>query len=158
MSSFVDPENSSEILESLTNIATLGEVHELVQKIFPSWIVGALPAYSRDYQQTQNNWEIMCVKLNVKPTQVLCVEDFAFDDNHTLIRTFAEIFTRSGFSVRRKSEIVPCEGCGLAIPSPTLYEIMKENGNPVPQTWSNRCSTCLKLEEIKEHEDEDEKN
>lgn len=140
--SYKDLENSLEILESVRLMKTLGEVYNFIQETFPDWILGTLPRYSPDYNVLQQNWEKLTSDLNVPHTVIIVVNDFEFDENHQLVRNFSEIFTRAGFSVRRKSEVVSCSVCGLAIPTVPLYEKLKEKGEIVPENWSSKCTEC----------------
>ena len=64
------------------------------------------------------------------------------DREHTLINLFCDIFTRSGFIVRRRNEIFPCEVCNACIPNNESYNKMKESNIQVPETWSQKCTTC----------------
>ena len=66
------------------------------------------------------------------------------DDNHLLIELLANIYTMSGFIVRTKYEIIPCEKCLAAIPTKMVYEKLKKKNLPVPEEWSNLCKDCKK--------------
>jgi hypothetical protein len=140
--SYQDPENTLEIINNIKSLKTIGEVHHLVLSLYPEWILGNLSSYSLDYSSLQTNWENMCKILAVEPSKILIVDDFEFDDNTKILCTFSELFTRSGFVVRRKSEIISCGNCGLAIPTPEVYKKMKENNVEVPETWSQNCQNC----------------
>jgi len=146
MTNYQDPENLPEIMERLKSLPTLKEVKELIDEVFPTWFVCVLTRYSKDYEGFQTNWVNVAKMANIPTTQIVIVDDMVFDENHNLIRTFAELLTRSGFSVRRKDEFIPCETCGDAIPTQKMYEVYKnvqeENRIELPTTWSNKCENC----------------
>ena len=137
-----DPENRDEILGKLREKKTMKEVVELVKETYPEWIVTFMDRFSRDYAFLQHNWVTVCNKMGVRPTQIMIVEDVEQDDNHQVVRHFAECFTRSGFAVRRKMEFIPCENCGAALPSSMLYDFLKEKDNDVPDSWNKICRNC----------------
>lgn len=139
---YVDPENRDEIFERLKNLKTMEQVRDLVREVFPTWIVTFIYNYSPDYPQLYRNWKKICSMTKSSPTQVMIVDDYINDDRHYLVNTFAEGFTRAGFSVRKKSEYIPCEGCGFAIPVYNLWKMMKEKGMDVPEEWKAKCNRC----------------
>lgn len=140
--SYADPENIGDVVERLKNLKTLGEVKKLVDEVFPTWFVTVLPAYSNDYNQLDKNWRTLCSELKVKPAQIMIVDFLQSDSEHTLISTFAECFTRAGFSVRRKSEFIPCQKCSKALPTMNMWRFLKEKGHTVPETWRHCCLSC----------------
>ena len=139
---YSNPDNTPELLARLSLLPTIKDVKNLIDEVFPNWIITAIDSYSDDYSHLQQNWKVMSNMTGGKPAQILIVEDIIFDDFHTLIRTFAEILTHAGFMVRRKNEFFPCYICGKAIPSEKLYNKMKEKDFPIPDTWKNKCSNC----------------
>jgi len=146
MTSYKDPENVLEIMERLKTLPTLKEVKELIDEVFPTWFISVLPRYSKDYEGFQINWVNVSNMANVRTAQIVIVDDMVFDESHNLIRTFAELLTRSGFSVRRKEEFIPCEKCGNALPTREMYEVYKkvqeESRIELPENWSNKCKNC----------------
>lgn len=139
---YSDPDNTPEVLARLSVLPTIKEVKDLVDEVFPNWIVTAIDSYSNDYPHLETNWKVMATMAGTKPAQILIVEEIFFDDSHTLIRTFAELLTRAGFMVRRKSEFFPCSVCRNALPSQELYNKMKEKSAPITTEWKEKCSTC----------------
>ena len=146
---YVDPENADEILEKIKTLPTMGEVKQLIEETFPEWFVALLDDYCPDYPQLRVNWRVVCHKLGISPTKVVIVEEINFDDDkHKLTKTFAELLTRVGFSVRRKIEFTPCRVCHKAIPSPELHEQFRVRGDvKIPPTWSQYCVGCEGKEE-----------
>ena len=140
---YLDPPNAAEIIEKIKTLPTIGDVKLLAEEIFPNWYVSSTNAYSKDYPQLTENWKIMCEATKSARAQIFLVDEVCFDDDHTIIRMFAECFTRAGFSVRRKREYNECSKCGCAIPSVELWSIFKEKGSPVPLVWSLNCTECV---------------
>jgi hypothetical protein len=139
---YLDPQETPSILLRLNSLPTVKEIKELVCETFPTWIITVLPAYSPDYPQLTCNWGILAKMNNSVPAEIIIIDEMVFDENHTLIRTFAELFTCSGYVVRRKSELLPCSNCGKAIPNENIYNQMKEKNINVPETWSSSCIKC----------------
>lgn len=143
MNVYKDVTNFQEILDNVKKLATLGEIKELVEQIYPSWIIGFLQKYSQDYNELQSNWEKICQENKTNVKQIMLVDSIFFDDEHKLIQLFAEIFTKSGFLVRTKEQIIPCSKCNLAIISRQLYDLLKDkNSEDYPESWSDRCRSC----------------
>lgn len=139
---YVDTSETLEVLESLKMAANLGDVLVIIKKVFPDWVVTFLDDYSDDYTSLRKHWHEICVKSDVKPAQVMIVDEMKFSKSHTLIGTFSEIFTRSGFSVRSKHEIGFCDVCNKAIPSRKVYHAMNDKSD-VPDEWSATCRDCF---------------
>jgi hypothetical protein len=139
---YQDPNNVEQIKNHIKTLQTLGEVKNYVQEIFPNWFVTIIDDYSDDYQHLKHNWQEVCNKIGCKKTSILIVDELSHEPNYSLILFLAELFTRSGFAVRRKSEFFPCEICGKALPSKYIWEIMKSNNFPIPENYLHKCSTC----------------
>jgi len=77
-----------------------------------------------------------------KPTQIIIVDELFHDKEHKFIATAAEIATRAGFSVRRKSEYIPCEKCHCAVPVKELWQFFVDKKFKVPSVWNSTCSNC----------------
>lgn len=142
-SKYSDPSNTQEVLEELKNVATLGDVNTLINRVFPGWQVAALTGFCGCYPHLTSNWNILCDRIGVPPTQVLIVRELAFDDDHILLRNFVECLTRSGFAVKRMVDYIPCSKCEVvAVPTPQIHNLMKEKGIAVPETNIPVCKTC----------------
>lgn len=141
---FKDPENLEEIRDLITKCPTLKEIIELIEQIYPNWIITFLHKYSDDYPHLEKNWEILTKKTNINKTQILIVEyiDDEDDGNHELIQLFVQLFNEIGFIVRSKEEIFPCKICKAAIPHIPSYNKMKELNLEVPEVWNDKCSKC----------------
>ncbi len=92
-SKYSDPSNTQEVLEELKDVATLGDVNTLINRVFPGWQVAALTGFCGCYPHLTSNWNILCDRIGVPPTQVLIVRELAFDDDHILLRNFVECLT-----------------------------------------------------------------
>jgi hypothetical protein len=142
---YVNPVNTNEIIEKLKNTETHDEIVNIINETFPTWILGWLKAYSSDYPHFQKNWENVCTSTKTKPLRVVIVNKIVFnDENYSLLRMFCELLTLFGHSVRRKEEFVECKLCGDALPTPYIYNALKEKGTgiKIPLFWSPKCSTC----------------
>lgn len=142
MSKYLDPPDSSEIIKKITTLQTIADIKNLAEQVFPGWYVASSINFCNDYPHLSMNWKIFCDMVNVKQTLIILVEDISFDDSHTVIRAFAECFTRAGFSVRSVDEYILCSECNKVIPSNHLWSVFKEKGAKVPLEYSERCSTC----------------
>jgi len=140
---YSDPPNMQDIVEELKGLPTMGEVNILIKRVFPEWQVANLDGYCGFYPHLTTNWDTICNKIGVKSTQVLIVRELAFDDDHILLRNFVECLTRSGFSVKRMVDYVPCVKCDrIAVPTPQIHSIMKEKGVSVPDRNIPTCKAC----------------
>ena len=139
-----DPENLEEILSKIKSAPTLGDIKPILESLYPTWIIGSMKGYSKDYPLLQKNWETICDLSKVKPLEIIIVDFILYnqDKKHTLLHVFAEILTKSGFCVRSKDEFSPCKKCNLAIPSDVLYDMMKKNHHNIPFRWSPVCEKC----------------
>lgn len=140
---YLDPYNASDIIEELKSLPTMGAIKSLIDNTFPTWFVTTMDKYCTDYPHLNKNWRTICQMGNVKSTQVMIVDDFEFNDSHSLAIIFCECFTRAGFSVRRKQEFIPCNNCGSAVPTQLMWNLFKEKGKiKIPDVWSPNCSCC----------------
>lgn len=142
MAKYIDPENIDDILEELKTLATLGDVKNLIDRVFPGLIVGIIPRFSKDYASIQANWEKVCTRTNTRPAQILIMDDYFFQDGYTLVRIFCETFTKAGFCVRKRNEYTGCTVCGNAVATQNNHALLKKLGQQVPTEWSNKCSGC----------------
>ena len=140
---YVNPPNEEQILTRMRNLATVGEVFNLVNEIFPNWIIAMLPGFCTVYHHLKSNWLEVCSKIEVHTTEVMIVQDFPPGDDYTLVHHFCECFTRAGFAVRRKYEFIPCGKCKRAVPTEVVWGLFKSQGVHVPEEWSNKCSLCF---------------
>ena len=142
-SKYRDPNNTKEIIEEIKKCATMGDVNNIITRVFPDWQIAAFSGFCTGYPHLNNNWYNLCSRIGVGPTQVLVVRELSFEDDHTLLRTFVECLTRAGFAVRRMTDYVPCSKCeNIAVPTPQIHELMKEKGIVVPDTNVPICISC----------------
>lgn len=142
MTSYSDPENTQDIMKYIVKSKTMKDVNDLLEKTFPNFVVNSLAGYSKDYPHLDINWQAMCETLKVDKAQIILTQDYPDDTQHSLVKTFCEILTQSGFIVRKHTEFIPCSVCNLALPSESVHTKMKENKVPCPSVWSNKCSSC----------------
>lgn len=139
---YLDPDNRDEILTRLRDLEDHQAVRQLIEETYPTWLLFWISEYSDDYSYLQKNWETIC-KLSGQKTQFIVLVDWiSFDDEHKLVQAFADRMTHQGFVVRRKEEFGTCSVCNKAIPCKELYEFMVKKRLPVPEKWSDKCTTC----------------
>jgi hypothetical protein len=139
---FRDPSNAQDIIKKLTTFRTLGDVKTFVDGLFPGFIKCTMNGYSKDYPSLTSNWHLVCEDSKVKPALIVIVENLYFDDNHTVLMSISEIFTKAGFAIRRYGEFNSCSTCGLAVPTRTIYDKLVSNSVETPEYWSNKCKRC----------------
>lgn len=139
---YIDPPTTPYILSKIMSLPTVGDIKKLADEIFPDWFVTTMNVYCQDYPHLMSNWKKICKMTNVKPAQIMIVEECVFDASHSLVRAFSECFTSVGFSVRRKLEYVPCDHCGCAVPTEIMWKLFKDKGIQVPDNWSQWCVGC----------------
>lgn len=142
MSNYTDPSYSSEIIKKLSDLKTIGDIKNLADQVFPGWFVSSSNDFCNDYPHLSINWKKFCDMISANRTLIILVDNISFDDSHTVIRAFAECFTRAGFSVRSVDEYILCSACNKVIPSEHIWSVFKEKGAQVPTEWSEKCSTC----------------
>lgn len=142
MSKYLDPPDGSEIIKNMSEFETIRDIKNLAEKVFPGWYVASSTDFSNDYSHLSRNWKKFCDMVNVNRTLIILVDYISFDDSHTVIRAFAECFTRAGFNVRSADEYILCSECNKVIPSKNIWSVLKEKGAQVPSEWSEKCSTC----------------
>ena len=140
---YKDPHNTEEIINEIKNAETHDQVVNIINNVFPTWILGWPKKYSKDYQHFQHNWEFVCKKSNCNTLSIIIVDKIIFNDpNYTLIRLFCELLTVFGHSVRRKEEFIACNVCGNVIPTKMVYDQLVERKINVPQIWTEKCKNC----------------
>ena len=133
-----DREDTEQILESLKTAKNMADVHAIVADTYPSWILGFLKGFCPNYPHLTQNWERVCSEIGVPKAEVMIVEFVSADDDHKLIRAFAECFTRAGFAVRSHADYVPCRSTGMAVPRERLWNVfrnMEELRDKVPSEY-----------------------
>ena len=151
-SDYSDPPNFDDIVVKIKECPTLNEIMKLMNEVLPNWHVGCISEFSPDYKILETNWKRQCILQDKTPTQIMVISQMKTDNNHKLIRSFAEVFAASGFLVRTKSEIMKCPECEKAIPTLPFYEnLVKMSPRYYPSKWSDTCIACQK----EEKEDED---
>ena len=138
---YSDPENIVEILDQIKSQKTLGDVKNLMDKVFPGLFVCSLPSYSQDYPHLTDNWHTICGLAQTTPKEIIILDNYD-DQSNELIKQFADLFTSAGFVVRKKIEYFPCKVCQKALPNQLLYNLFQEKNFKIPPTWSETCQSC----------------
>jgi len=142
MSKYSDPSYSSEVIKKISELQSIGDIKNLAEQVFPGWYVSSSSDFCNDYPHLSVNWKKFCDMIGTNRTLIILVDYISFDDSHTVIRAFAECFTRAGFSVRSVDEYILCSVCDKVIPLEHIWSVFKEKGAKVPPEWSDKCSTC----------------
>ena len=84
---FSDPQNTNQLIEEIKNSETHDQVVDIINKTFPTWIIGWPKKYSVDYPHFQNNWNFVCKKAGCKPLSVIIVDTIEFKKtNYSLVK------------------------------------------------------------------------
>ena len=102
---YKNPTNAEQIKDEILNLKTIGEIKQFYVNMFPTFIICSIKKYSEDYPFLQNNWDKFCKENNVKPTEILIVDNFDFIQENSLVLLFCEIMSKVGFCVRKKMDI-----------------------------------------------------
>ncbi len=141
-SSFCDTTERQAILQEIEGKQNPDDVEALINYFYPNWLILSLDKYSNDYPHLQRNWEIMCQTMRVVPRKIILVDDIKFDNDHKIINQVAEYMTKNGYVVRRLGEFIVCPTCNGAIPTRSIWSLLKEKKFPVPDIWGNKCQRC----------------
>ena len=142
MNHYIDRDNAPELITKLHSLTEEKEIQQFISDNLSGWFIHLLEGYSNDYRYLQDNWKIICDKINTTPKKIVLVDDIKFDKDHTFLQTCCEVMTKRGYVVRRASEFIVCPTCFKAIPCKDIHHLMKEKKLPVPTDWSNKCSSC----------------
>ena len=140
-----DPENIDEILEKIGTIRTMGEIFELIDKTFPSWVIHIVDNFSNDYPFLDQNWANICKELNVRKAKIIIVRQISLikeESNNKLIKIFCELLTKAGFIVRDVNDLQLCSKCGNALPTQGMYNTLKTMKVTIPEEYISECSKC----------------
>ena len=137
------PEITESIMKNLRDAENHNEVIEIINSIFPTWIIGCSKKYSVDYPHFTNNWENVCKKIKCKTLDIIIIDELIFSDKeYSIVQTFCELLTLFGHSVRRKEEFFECKFCSDIIPTENVYNKLKNLKIKVPKVWSMKCANC----------------
>jgi hypothetical protein len=136
-------EITESIISSLKEAENHNKVVDIINSVFPGWIIGCSKKYSLDYPHFTNNWDNVCKKIGCKPLDIVIVDELVFNDtNYSLIQMFCELLTMFGHSVRRKQEFFECKFCSSILPNQEIYNKIIEAKIKAPEYWSMKCKTC----------------
>ena len=131
-------------VEDLRCLPDLKLVLEFLEKHLNGWIVGFSNRFSDDYPHLTCTWVETCKSLRCNPTQIMLVSYIPHKDDATrvFLNSVCDIFSQSGFSIRRYTEFAPCSVCKSLIP--TKKSFSKLAVKP-PFAWRNTCRDCEPL-------------
>lgn len=149
---YINPTNHAEIIEELKSCPNLEAVKNLILRVFPDLIKKYTRGYCKDYPHLIATWFALCQAINTEPKGIALIEFVPpsikddIDENYSLLRKFLDTMTANGFVARRIEEFFLCDNCELAIPSYSLYKILKYiKPDKVPVNWDIKCSDCNKV-------------
>lgn len=142
MSNYIDPPEKKELTKYFLTLETKEQIRDFIDSHFPGWLIASTDNYTIDYPHLQSNWKQICSMNCVTQQKIVVVDGIYFDDQHSLLRTIAEVMTRKGYVVRRKEELTGCEDCQQAMPTKPIWRQFKQYGLNVPKTWKPVCSKC----------------
>jgi len=128
-------------VSDLAGLRDLKEVLDFLEKHLNGWIVGFSNRFSDDYPHLTCTWVETCKSLRCNPAQIMLVSYVPHknDDKRVFLNSVCDIFSQSGFSIRRYTEFVACSVCKSLLPSKKAFS--KLSVRP-PFPWSNMCRHC----------------
>ena len=137
-----DPEHVK--VNDLCKLRALEDVLRYANKNYPGWIAGFADRYSDDYPHLTCTWVEMAKMMKAKPSQIMLVSHVPLlneggGSDTPVLAGICDIFSRSGFMLRRNEEFVTCTVCDALIPSRKAYD--KLTVKP-PFKWMNCCRLC----------------
>lgn len=143
---YKDPKDVEDIIKKVKECPTLKEIEELINGVFPGWIICFIYRYSNDYKNLENNWNEILKNSSVSKKMIMMIDfmnENETDENYKLINMFASIYIMSGFAVRTKYEITSCSVCNAALPTESVFKKIKEKNLLLSiDKWDSKCSTC----------------
>jgi len=143
-SKYIDPDNIDEIVEQIKKVQTFEGIYNIVNSVFPNWILKFLPHYCANYPHLQQNWYHICRQNGSKPAQIIIVNYLSDDKEHRLMNIFLDVFYSSGFVVRLNQHYSVCPSCNSsAVPTEYMYRCFAERNLPnIPSRWTSTCKNC----------------
>jgi hypothetical protein len=156
---FSDPIDLDSIVQQIKNAQTIGSIYEIVNNVFPDWILNFVPDYCLNYPHLKKNWHYVCKQNNFKPSQIIIVNYISDDRNHSLMNIFLDVFYRAGFIVRLIEHIAVCPSCKqVAVPTKFLYDkFIERDISTIPNSWTPTCKNCNDTENNTENNTENKK-
>jgi hypothetical protein len=106
------------------------------------YVLKTISNYSTDYPTLIKNWDFLCEKFSTRKKEILLVKDIDFKQSDSEMMKVFDIATKDGYCIRRVDEFTTCRTCGNAIPCKELWTLLHSKNIPVPDVWSEKCSTC----------------
>jgi hypothetical protein len=123
----------------INELATMKDVFDFINILYPNWILYILDDYSSNYPHLSYNWKFLNEQHNVPSQKIILIDKFENDDH----LSFAEVLTKTGCVVRTISEFSPCSVCKkIAVPTLPIHEKIQKAGKDVPKVWSDKCKNC----------------
>tara|TARA_Y100000389_G_scaffold64101_1_gene60116 strand:- start:1640 stop:2113 length:474 start_codon:yes stop_codon:yes gene_type:complete len=136
-----DPSNVS--MNDLRNLRTLKDVKEYADKNYPGWIKGYAERYSDDYPHLTCTWVEMAKMMKAEPAQIMLVSSLPHaekdKENSSVLIALCDIFSRTGFMLRRHHEFQACTVCDALIPTKECFTQLTVKP---PFEWRAMCRMC----------------
>jgi len=124
----------------INELATMKDVFDFINILYPNWILYILDDYSSNYPHLSYNWKMLNNQHNIPTQKIVLISKFENEDH----LSYAEVLTKAGFIVRTISEFQPCSVCNkMAVPTLVIHEKIQKAGKDIPKVWSNKCNNCL---------------
>ena len=135
---FADPTNLEDVMDSIRNAPTLGDVKHVIEAVFAQeWLLGVSSSYGTGYDDLNLNWIKVCSEIGVQPAQIAIVKmDIIDATNETkkdfrqrkLVAFLCELLTRAGFCVRSTNMFTVCIACNRVIPTEHVHNLLRAEG------------------------------
>ncbi len=144
MTNYSDPADLDEIVEKIKNVQTFEGIYEIVNQVFPNWILKFVPRYCPNYPHIELNWHYICKENGSRPAQIIIVSYLSDDKDHRLMNIFLDVFYSSGFVVRLNQHYDVCSDCKqFAVPTEFMYQcFVEKNASYLPSRWTPTCKNC----------------
>lgn len=147
-------------LNDLRELKTLEDVKNYTKQNYPGWIKGFADRYSDDYPHLTCTWVEMAKMMNAEPTQIMLVAHMPHPgrdkESSSVLIAICDIFSRSGFMLRRADLFQTCPVCTAILPTNDAFGRLTVKP---PFEWSSFCRLChsssKRVEEVKEEDDLD---
>jgi hypothetical protein len=122
--------------------------------ILPNWILHKSKHYIPEYSNLEQNWYQLCQRWNTEPKHILmvqCIPPQSEIYQYTILHTFCNLMTKSGFVIRTQSQVIPCRKCQRMMLSEPVWRYLKMQHDrhpnaqvqqPIPKSWNEICHAC----------------
>ena len=138
--SYRDTEELKGLMDDIKESKSFEQAVYVIDQYLRGWLLYSINGYSEDYPHFSANWKVICDKVNTTPKKIIIVRELHFTPEYSILNNLCDFLTTLGFCVRREGEFIKCTECGDAIPSHTVWTVLKGKGIKVPKKWQTYCS------------------